>query len=142
MKLTLTEKNGTLVQKIINEKNDTGDDGYGDRFLELYSPDVPVVGKKYFVWSRHYVGPNRDRNDDIELRWSDDDIINAELIENGMGGNSNSTIKRFHGWRGTTDDVHIDALGVRTCTEATRTEYQKTVHYKIVFGADECADLD
>lgn len=141
MKSTLSSKNGTLVQKIINEKDDTRD-MYGNRYLEIDSPDVPIVGKKYFVWVSHYVGPNSNYDSSEKLRWSDDDERNAALTENGMGGNLDHTIKRFHGWRGTTDDIHISAMGVRTCTEATRTEYQKTVHYKIVFGADECPEKD
>jgi hypothetical protein len=59
-----------------------------------------------------------------------------------MGGNSDHKIKRYHGWRGTNDDVHIAAKGVRTCLKALRKEYQKTVQYQIVFGTDECPDKD
>ena len=31
----------------------------------------------------------------------------------GIGGNSNRDIKKFHGWRGTTNDVAIYAYGIR-----------------------------
>ena len=31
----------------------------------------------------------------------------------GIGGNLDSSVKRYHGWRGTTNDVSIHALGCR-----------------------------
>ena len=31
----------------------------------------------------------------------------------GIGGNLNSSIKRYHGWRGTSHDISTDAYGLR-----------------------------
>ena len=39
--------------------------------------------------------------------------FDAEDVEHGMAGNSNRAIRRFHGWRGTTNDRSVTALGVR-----------------------------
>lgn len=32
---------------------------------------------------------------------------------NGIGGNMNRHIRQFHGWRGTTNDIHMTAIGRR-----------------------------
>ena len=136
----IMEKNGQIIEKSIVQMIPMGENYYDREYIEVDAVDLPIVGKKYFVWTGRYVGPNRDH--DEYLRWSNDDEHNKFLIENGMGGNSNHEIKRFHGWRGTTDDNSVSAEGVRTCLAAQRREYQKTVHYKIVFGDDEAADKD
>lgn len=133
----LKNADGTISQKIIVDK-----DYYDAEFFECDERELPEVGKTYFVWTRHYIGPNRNRDSHIHIRWPDEDDRNQELIDQGMGGNSNHNIKRYHGWRGTTDDNHISAEGVRTCLKAIRKEYLKTVHYLIVFGKDEASDKD
>lgn len=123
----------TITDKWIVEKDDTGDNYHGNRYVEFGEPELPEIGKTYFVIEKSYVGPNRDRTGrNTWLQWID----NESFIAEGFPGNSNKNIKRFHGWRGTTDDISIYAMGVRECIEVTRKEYQKTVHYRIVFGSD------
>jgi hypothetical protein len=39
--------------------------------------------------------------------------------ETGFGGNMNSHIKRYHGWRGTTNDKSTEAIGVREVLSVT-----------------------
>lgn len=137
----VSRKNGMLIEKIINKKNDTGDMySHISRYQEYDAPQMPVVGKRYFVWISEYVGPNRNSDCDGHLGWNNDDERNERRISEGMPGNSNPAIKRYHGWRGTNDDISTSADGVRVCIASERTEYQKTVHYKIVFGVDEMAD--
>lgn len=40
----------------------------------------------------------------------------VEFTTDGIGGNSNSNIKRYHGWRGTSDDKSVYAHGLRKIT--------------------------
>jgi hypothetical protein len=39
------------------------------------------------------------------------------IAPNGIGGNSNPAITRFHGWRGTMNDISIQAHGARRITK-------------------------
>jgi len=41
------------------------------------------------------------------------DSYAIRIAPNGIPGNMNRNIKRFHGWRGTTNDVSVTALGRR-----------------------------
>lgn len=128
MKIT---KSGITHKRIIQKQR------YYDEYMELDEIQLPVVGKQYFVWTDTYVGPDKNRRG-TKLLYSND----PQLISDGMPGNSNHAIRRFHGWRGTTDDCSVDALGVRTVLRAERNEYQKTVHYTIVFGPDLAAERE
>lgn len=52
----------------------------------------------------------------IERRYVNDGYSNFDAIPytgDGIGGNMDSSIKRFHGWRGTTNDIALYAHGVR-----------------------------
>jgi hypothetical protein len=40
-------------------------------------------------------------------------VIPRKKVPNGIGGNLDSSQKRYHGWRGTTDNVSLYAYGVR-----------------------------
>lgn len=40
--------------------------------------------------------------------------ISNRFADRGYPGNMDPSIRRFHGWRGTTNDIHIDAHGVYT----------------------------
>jgi len=138
-KTKITEKNGMLRQLQIIEMDDGGPQYSGNsRYLEFNVPELPTIGKTYMVWSREYVGPRRgiQYNDDEYLVWSDD----PDLIENGLGGNTNSSIRRFNGWRGTSEDVAVYARGVRECTQVVRREFKQTVHYSIQFGPSVVTD--
>ena len=73
-------------------------------------------------------------NDNLEmLDWNDDET----LINEGYPGNSDNTIKRFHGWRGTTNDIAVYAHGVRVCTKSIIKNYKSSIHYIVEF----CTDL-
>jgi hypothetical protein len=129
----IIRKDGQIIEKLINTMEPCETAHY-----EVNDVEMPVVGRKYFCWLSSYVGASDNRDHAEYLRWSDD----AKLIAEGMPGNSNHDIRRFHGWRGTTDDNYVSADGVRVCLSAERTEYQKTVHYKFVFGEDKAADKE
>jgi len=68
------------------------------------------VGATGVLVAYYDVSPNaiRDgRSDDPEYNlWFD-------CVGDGVPGNSNRNICRFHGWRGTTDDNYISAFGLR-----------------------------
>lgn len=51
----------------------------------------------------------------------------------GVGGNMNPSVKRYHGWRGTTNDVSTDACGVHQVEEIFR---YKNGNVKIKLGVD------
>jgi len=54
----------------------------------------------------------------------------------GIGGNTNHEIKRYHGWRGTTNGTATYAHGLRTVIASRET--RKTI--TITLGADEASD--
>lgn len=133
----MTSKNGTLKQKSIERGGDMGDGYY---HFDHDATDLPKIGETYFVYSTKNVGPNclRAGNSVEGLAWDND----RELIENGMGGNMDSSIKKFHGWRGTTSDNCVCAYGVRKCIGATMISYKKTCHFIVEFGPDLVADKE
>lgn len=99
-------------------------------YVDYLSKEIclPDVGKIYMVGSNEYVGPNSLKDHLCSIYFSDD---NGE----GFGGNSNGNIKRYHGWRGTTDDWSFSGLGVRKCLSATISGDRSKV-VRIVFGKD------
>jgi hypothetical protein len=99
---------------------------------------LPETGKKYFFSTYQYTGPNMDRDRKEHLFWSDD----PGLLEHGMGGNMDTNIKRFHGWRGTTCDTSRSADGVHICEKVSRKEFQRHVRYTIIFGDDLVKDRE
>jgi hypothetical protein len=112
---------------------DTGQvHGWSDRYQEADVVDLPAPGKKYLIYMVSDVGPNVEQRKPDRLRWSDD----PAMLEAGFPGNSDPHIRRFHGWRGTTDDRHIEALGVRRCLNVRRKEFARSVRYHLRFGAD------
>lgn len=55
----------------------------------------------------------------------------------GIPGNMDSKVKRFHGWRGTTDDVAIYAHGLRQVTKITPAGViDGSQAYKVTVGKD------
>ena len=59
-----------------------------------------------------------------------------------MGGNSNENIRRFHGWRGTYNNVATYALGVYKVASIAQKEFKKSVKYYIDFGVDMAKDKE
>lgn len=64
-----------------------------------YAETSLAIGSIGVLYSRKKVGKRK--------------TMHFKLSDEGISGNSNSNIKRYHGWRGTTNDVSIDAFGQR-----------------------------
>ena len=95
---------------------------------------LPEIGKTYMILKHEYVGPSRVGNMLSSLVFADD---NGE----GFPGNSDRSIMRYHGWRGTTDDWAAHAMGVRKAVSAAVTGRRSRV-VRIVFGSDIKKDED
>ena len=54
-------------------------------------------------------------------------------VTEGIGGNQDSAIKRWHGWRGTTNNIYAYAHGLREVLKIT--EF-KNGNYRITLGED------
>lgn len=69
------------------------------------------ISEQVMLVSTTNVSPNaiRESRDEPEFYL----IANCD---DGIGGNSNPNIKRYHGWRGTTQDISYDAWGLRKIT--------------------------
>jgi hypothetical protein len=69
------------------------------------------IGEQVMLVSTTNVSPNaiREGRDNPEFYLIPD-------CDDGIGGNSNHNIKRYHGWRGTTQDISCDAWGLRKIT--------------------------
>lgn len=72
-----------------------------------------VVGELYQILVHEYVGPNR--SGDRQPRYS------LRPDNGGWGGNSDHTVKRYNGWRGTTDDWSARGHGLRNLVSVTVT---------------------
>ena len=90
--------------------------------------ELPETGRVYKVGLREYVGPNRAQYYSQRLVFVDDDGA-------GWGGNSDPSIRRYHGWRGTTDDEAFYGMGVRRCL-VIRNTGKRSRRIVIVFGRD------
>jgi hypothetical protein len=71
-------------------------------------PSQYEINKLIMLISRENVSPNVLRAGTGKPVF--DIIFDAD---DGIGGNSNNNIKRYHGWRGTTNDVSVCAHGLR-----------------------------
>jgi hypothetical protein len=60
----------------------------------------------------------------------------------GIPGNMDSSIKRFHGWRGTYNDVATYAHGLRRILKITTVDLGGDYGYKITVGPDLYPDWD
>jgi hypothetical protein len=90
--------------------------------------ELPVVGELYMLGESEYVGPHQDQGYLPGLRFQPDN-------GRGWGGNSNPNIRRYHGWRGTTNDWAFYGLGVRKCLTAT-VSGGRSKKVRLVFGRD------
>jgi hypothetical protein len=62
--------------------------------------------------------------------------------QDGIPGNMDHTIKRYHGWRGTYNDVATYAHGLRKILKVTELEIGAGYDYKITVGRDLHPDWD
>ena len=108
---------------------DEYDDGYriADDARCIMS-DAPTIGDSYMVAIHEYVGAPNSRANNPSILFHPDNGA-------GFGGNSDHTVKRYHGWRGTTDDWAIYARGVRRCLNVTITGHRSKV-IRYIFGKD------
>ena|SRR3989304_8180648 len=83
------------------------------------------VGAEFVVGSRRSVSPNAIR--------SGQQPINYFLSAGPIGGNSDPQITRYHGWRGTTNDVHVEALGLRRVKTVRKL---RNGDFSVTFGQD------
>ena len=60
------------------------------------------------------------------------------IAPDGIGGNSDNNIKRYHGWRGTTNNVSITAHGLRRVIKVRDSDPDKTfvVYQTVTVGPD------
>lgn len=86
---------------IIDYDEETGCPNYG------WTPTKYKIGEQVMLVSHTGVSPNDIRRDPVD-RYSL--VFDAS---DGIPGNSNRNITRYHGWRGTTDDVSCYAHGLR-----------------------------
>lgn len=70
-----------------------------------------------------------------EHEWKDDPAQYKFLsdIETGWPGNLDSSIRRYHGWRGTTNNIYAEALGVFEVLDIVE---QKNGMYRVKLSAD------
>ncbi len=86
-----------------------------------YRPSVIQRGAELTLVSRERLsGPGRG-------------IVTWHLQAGPIAGNSAPRIKRYHGWRGTTDDVFVEAHGVR---RVLRVRALKNNTVAVTVGAD------
>lgn len=93
-----------------------------------------VVGNTAMLVSHCNVSPNAIR----EGR----SIDSYSLVFNrpdGIGGNTNPNIKRYHGWRGTTNDISCYALGLH---EIVKIRALKNGQVAVTVGPDLRPDED
>lgn len=76
---------------------------------------------------------------DVYAVAEEENVMNGEKrhifksADSGFAGNMDSNDKRFHGWRGTTNDWHREALGV---FEVLKIEQQKNGKLKVTLSKD------
>jgi len=93
---------------------------------------LPMIGSTYMVATDEYVGPNGDKPSSLSYRED-----NGE----GWAGNMDASDRRYHGWRGTTDDWSVQGRGIRKVLSAT-VSGKRSKLVRIVFGRDLKKDED
>ena len=88
---------------------------------------TPEVGQEFKVLERKEIMSGA-----VNYNFSED-------TSSGWGGNMNRNIRRFHGWRGTTNDISTDALGIRRIEKVT--EF-KNGSVRILMSEDLHPELD
>ena len=54
----------------------------------------------------------------------------------GIGGNMDGNIKRYHGWRGTTNNISITAHGLRKVIKVRNSDSDYDVYQTVTVGHD------
>ena len=105
-------------------------DDHGKGELESRRSSLQVGTRRTLV-SAEDVSPNAMRGYGERTRW--------HLVEGPVGGNSNSNIRRYHGWRGTSNDWSTTAHGER---KVLRIRTLKCGDVAVTFGPDLRPDDD
>jgi hypothetical protein len=96
---------------------------------------MPKLHEKYVVCSRGNI-----MSDDTDNMFLKND---EKTIEDGVSGNSDHTIRRFHGWRGTTNNISINAHGLRECVSIkTRKLKNGNIRFWIQFSEDLTSNFE
>ena len=116
--------NGNVVEGLTISRHDeeTGLPEYE------FIPTEYKIGARVMLVSHEDVSPNAIRAGRETTQFGL--IFNAD---DGIGGNSNRNITRYHGWRGTTNDTSCYAHGLREITKIR--ELQNGI-IAITVGAD------
>ena len=103
----------------------------GEWIPSLYDINCPRVDGKYLLVMFSYVGPNRKPKD------TEDQLVfvnDVQCLEEGWPGNSDHNIRKFYGWRGTTDDTSVHAYGLAICKSVTVKSFQSSGRYTFEFS--------
>ena len=95
-----------------------------------------AVGADALLYSIHDVSPNAVRRGDQEEYHLS---LDSDDVECGLAGNSNHDIRRFHGWRGTTNDNYVSAHGRRRIQRICKLRNRRVV---VTVGRDMLPDAD
>lgn len=125
MKQRLIERrDGTYVVEIIGSPDDCG--YYDD--LAFYDPDTGgrgcKVGDEGCLGVSGYVGPNGDPGETATLY----------SYPEGIAGNFDASVKRLHGWRGTTNGLACYACGWRRVTAINLRK--RGIGIRVILSAD------
>lgn len=82
--------------------------------MAAFNYNTPKVGQEVLLVCR-----SDTKNGDRWEAWRAKPLGESFSESEGVGGNVNSSIKRFHGWRGTTNNVYLSAHGVRKITKVS-----------------------
>ena len=131
-------KNGLLVtyrvvighaprSKYYDERYEQYEDELRAANYEIINIDLPKIGNVVMVAESH-----RTDNDVVVFSWQEDNGF-------GWGGNVDSSIRKYRGWRGTTNSWAFYGLGLRECL-SIKPSGKRGLGIKIRFGADQSAD--
>ena len=118
---------GGIVEELIDSREVDYATGEEIGCFEWEQTDIKI-GTKVMLVSK------RDISTDDEPEYSL--VFN---VDDGIIGNANSDIRRYHGWRGTTNNIEIVAHGLRRITKIS--ELQNT-DISITVGQDICPDKE
>lgn len=78
-------------------------DNYDDNYDLFLHPEITFIkqGDPVLVCSRTNIVTGKSYYE-----------LMPQYAESGYPGNMDRSIRKFHGWRGTTNDISVDALGV------------------------------
>jgi len=136
-------KNGT-VKIVVRSTEKHSEYGRIDEYdVDEYAEKFVVGETTCFIeWDN--VSPNALRSNENfkKIQPSHEYDKNGKKIPNilGIRGNSNGDIRRFHGWRGTTSDQFLYAIGLRTVL--SNTKLKRGYGFSIILSNDLAADQD